>query len=243
MRIALLLVLACCALATGSVADSVCDQAAFLFFNRHLNPCYLDSAYTLLARKRSLDPGDERCRYLWSRIHVQKGDDVRSKPEKMKLYERARSIAESLTTTNDKNPDGHMWWAVAQGRIGQQRGVMNSLFMVPSLKAAFSRVLELDSGYATAYDAFGVLYYELPGIVGGNLKKSEEFLVKGLRVDPNYTILRLDLTKVYIKQKRWAEAKNQLQELIATPKPTIPADFVLDDKPEAEELLRQLKDR
>lgn len=229
--------------AFGGKANQLCDQAAHLFFNRHLAPGNLDSAYTLLAGIRRTEPADERCLYLWSRIHVRKGDQAKSKGDKIAFYERAKAIADTLKATNPNNPDGWMWWAVAQGRIGQTRGVMNSLFMVPNLKKSFSRVLELDSTNATAYDAFGVLYYELPGIAGGSLTKSEEYLLKGLKHDPNYTVLRLDLAKVYVKQKRWTEAEKQLEALIATTTPTCPADFVLDDKPEALELLKKIRDR
>ena len=88
-----------------------------------------------------------------------------------------------------------------------------------------------------------MLYYELPGIVGGSLARSEEYLKTGLEIDPDYTVIRLDLAKVYIKQKRWLEAREQLVELVETTDPTYPADFVLDDKPEALELLEQIKDK
>ncbi len=227
----------------ASPVDSLCDQAAYLFFNRHLSTGYLDSAYSLLSLGRETDPNHQRCLYLWSRIHVQKGDIASAKSDKFKLYERARAIAETLKTLNEYNMDGHMWWAVAHGRIGQTRGVMNSLFMVPTLKKAFNRVLEFDSTYTTAYDALGVLYYELPGIVGGNLGKSKKYLTMGLQVDPNYTLLRLDLAKVYVKQKRWQETRDQLNIMLATENPTCPADFELDDKPEALELLEKIKDK
>ncbi len=238
-----IVILGLVAVLPAAPADSVCDEAARLFFHRHLAPGNLDSAYALLAGLRETDPDDERVLYLWSRIHVQRGDLAVDKGRKIELYARARAIAETLRTVNDVNPYGHMWWAVAHGRIGQTRGVMNSLFMVPTLKREFSRVLELDPGHVTAYDAYGVLYYELPGIVGGNLRKSEEYLVEGLRLDPNYTVLRLDLAKVYIKQKRWQDARDQLEALIATQLPTFPADHALDDRPEAEELLEQIRDR
>lgn len=238
---ALLLVLSA---ALGALpTDSLCDQAAYLLFNRHLEEGHLDSAYSLLAQGRAQDPAHEHCLYLWSRIHVQKGDNAEAKSDKFAYYQKARSIADTLKELNPKNPYGHMWWAVAQGRIGQTRGVLNSLFMVPSLKKAFSLALELDSAHTTAYDAYGVLYYELPGIFGGSLAKSEEYLKAGLEIDPEYTVLRLDLAKVYIKQKRWQEAREQLIELVATTDPAFPADFVLDDRPEALDLLEQLEDK
>lgn len=239
MRAILLLALTGAALGSPAV-DSACDRAAWLFFNRHLATGNLDSAYRFLERTRVDQPDHEHCLYLWSRIHVQRGDDARDKGRKLEYYGRARAIAESLQAVNDRNPNGHMWWAVAQGRIGQTRGVMNSLFMVPSLRKAFDRVLELDPGHATACDAYGVLYYELPPVVGGSLARSEEYLLRGIELDPNYTLIRLDLAQVYIRQKRWREARAHLEKLITTADPTFPADFVLDDRPEAVRLLAGL---
>jgi tetratricopeptide (TPR) repeat protein len=224
-------------------ADSACEKAAYMLFNRHLNPTWLDSAYDLLSQVRAAEPRHERCLYLWSRIHTQKGDNALTDKDKLRFYSRAKAIAETLIQVNEQNPDGHIWWGVAQGRIGQTRGVLNSLFMVSGLKRAFNRTLELDSGYATAWDALGVLYHELPGFAGGSLARSEQYLKRGVALDPNYALIRLDLARVYIRQKRWAEARAELERLLAIEHPTYPADFCNDDRPEALELLRQIDGR
>lgn len=220
--------------------DSLCEQAEWLLFNRHEGTGRLDSARSLLARARTLDPQHEYCLYLWSRIHIQMGDDARERGRKLAYYERARAIADTLKALNDENPLGHIWWGVARGRIGQTRGVLNSLAMVPSLRSAFGRALELDPENIPAYAAFGVLYYELPGFAGGDLAKSEQYLRQGLKLDPDYTQLRLELARTLIKRRRPAEARVELERMLATANPTIPADFVLDDKPRALELLREL---
>ena len=134
---------------------------------------------------------------------------------------------------NDNNADAHCWWAVARGRVGQTRGVMNSLFMVPGLKRELARALELDPENRTAYDALGVMYYELPGIAGGDLNKSEDYLKKGIDIAPNYTLLRLDLAKVYMREKRWDDAREQLEAVLNETEGDPPADYFEDDRPEA----------
>jgi len=227
-------------LAAAADIEALTDHAAWLFFNRHLEASYLDSATSLLQALRQGNPTNERIAYLWSRLHVTLGDKAKSHGEKLELFTRAQSIAESLIALNDNSADGHCWWAVARGRVGQTRGVMNSLFMVPGLKRELKRTFELDPNYQTAYDVQGVMYYELPGIAGGDLGKSEEYLLKGIEIAPNYTLLRIDLAKVYIKQKRWSEAREQLEALLATTEPDPPADFFEDDEPEARRMLEQL---
>ena len=217
------------------------ERAEYMFFNRHLNPTWLDSAYNMLVQLHSANPRDEHCLYLWSRIHVQKGDDAKTKADKLMYFGRAKAVAETLLDLNGRNDDGHCWWGVAQGRIGQTRGVLNSLFMVSGLKKAFGRALEFNPKHATALEALGVLYYELPGFAGGDLVKSEEYFKRAIESDPGYTLPRLDLAKVYIRQKRWFAARTQLNALLATAEPPYPADTELDDKPEARQLLRQIE--
>jgi len=217
------------------------DRAEYMFFNRHLNRTWLDSAYNLLAAAHAANPTDEHLLYLWSRIHDQKGDDSRTKAEKLTYFGRAKAIAETLIALNDQNDEGHCWWGVAQGRIGQTRGVLNSLFMVSGLKKAFGRAIELNPKHPTALDALGVLYYELPGFAGGNLDLSENYFKRSIESDPGYTLARLDLAKVYIKQKRWLAARGQLNALLATVDPKYPGDSELDDKPEARELLKRIE--
>ena len=129
----LLLLAATVAVALVYAGDATCDRAEYMFFNRHLNPTWLDSAYSMLAAVHNADPKNERYLYLWSRIHIQKGDNARTKAEKLSSFGRAKAIAETLIAQNDRNDEGHCWWGVAQGRIGQTRGVLNSLFMVSGL--------------------------------------------------------------------------------------------------------------
>ncbi len=228
------------AIAAAADTEALTDQAAWLFFNRHLGANYLDSATNLLQGLRQENPDNERIAYLWSRLHITLGDKATTKSERMRLFTRAQTIAESLLKLNDCNADAHCWWAVARGRVGQTRGVMNSLFMVPELKRELNRALELDPNNRTAYDVYGVLYYELPGIAGGDLNKSEDYLKKGIDIAPSYTLLRLDLAKVYMREKRWDDAREQLDALLATEEPDPPADFYEDDQPDAQGLLKQL---
>lgn len=231
------------ALTSAPEIDSLYRRAEWLLFNRHLGQENLQQAYQLMARARQLAPSNENVLYLWARIHFQFGDNSSSPAEKLRWYERTKAISETLKTLNDHNPLGHLWWASACGRIGQLRGVMRSLFLVPALKREFTRTLELDPQNATAHAALGVLYYTLPAFAGGSLAKAEDHLRKALAIDPNYTLARLDLAKTYIKANRPAEARTQLELLLATKNPTIPADYCLDDRPEAEQLLRQLTGR
>jgi hypothetical protein len=51
------------------------------------------------------------------------------------------------------------------------------------------------------------------------------------------------MAKVWIKKKDYEKARWYLKRLLDIQEPTYMADFVLDDKPEALELLEEIKDK
>jgi tetratricopeptide (TPR) repeat protein len=221
-------------------ADSACERASYLLCHRHLNQTWFDSARTIVAGVRQLEPGNETGLYLWARVLLQLGDDAPGIREKRDWYTKARAVADTLRRRNPGNPNGHMWWATAQGKLVQSAGVLSSAGMVGDLKREYSQVLRLDSDYALAWYALGRLYAALPSVLGGNLNLAEDRLRHGLAADSNYTIIRLELARVYLRQRRPAEARSELHALLATGQPTNPAEFVLDDRPAALELLNSI---
>ena len=78
-------VMLCLAMAAALVAaadtEAMTDEAAWLFFNRHLGANYLDSATNLLQGLRQENPDNERIAYLWSRLHITLGDKAKTKGE------------------------------------------------------------------------------------------------------------------------------------------------------------------
>lgn len=222
-------------------ADSACGRASYLLRHQHLDQTWFDSARTIVAGIRQRDPDNEAGLCLWSRVMLQLGDNAPGRREKRGWYAKARAAADTLRRLDPQNPNGHMWWATAQGKIGQLDGIISSAGMVGGLKRAYQRVLELDSGYALAWYALGRLYAELPSLLGGSLNRAEEYLRHGLAADPNYTIVRLELARVYARGQRRDEARRELETMLATGQPTNPAEFVLDDRPAALELLESLQ--
>ena len=221
-------------------AGPACERASYLLCHQHLNQTWFDSTRAIVAGIRQRDPGNEAGLCLWARILLQLGDEAPGREEKRSWYVKARAAADTLRRWNPENPDGHMWWATAQGKIGQLDGIVSSVGMVGDLKRSYGRVLELDSGYALAWYALGRLYTELPSLFGGNLSRAEEYLRRGLAADPNYTIIRLELARVYVRRQRPEEARRELQTLLATGQPTNPTEFVHDDRPAALQLLKSL---
>ncbi len=223
--------------------DSLIDHAVELYDTRHLDGANLDTSAAILESIVEDNPKNVRALYELSKVCFFLGDRAEEKDVKLKYFNRGRDYGESAIEVDDEIPEAHFWYMVNVGRVGQTKGVLNSLVLVPTVRKEIEAVLELDPKHTGALDAQAMLYYELPGLLGGNLNKSIESLNKGIALDSNYTLLYVDMAKVYIKKKEYEKARWFLNRAIAITEPTYEADHVLDDKPEAMELLEEIKDK
>ncbi|MCK4321195.1 tetratricopeptide repeat protein [candidate division WOR-3 bacterium] len=217
------------------------DKANYMYENRHEEESYLDESKLLIEEVLREEPGNEETLRQLARLYYTLGDKATDKNERLTLYEKGQEIAEKLIKINDNNPEGHFWLSVNLGRVGQVRGVMKSLSLVPAIRKEFEKALELNCEHTGSMDGLAVLYYELPGLFGGNLDKSLEYLNKAVAIDSNYSILYIDFAKVYIKKKEYDKAESYLNKMLEIKNSTHPADFYLKDKVEAEKLLREIE--
>jgi tetratricopeptide (TPR) repeat protein len=171
--------------------------------------------------------------------------DVRAlRPEeKLDAYEQGRQAARRAAEIAPRNGRAHFWYATNAGRWGQTKGVMRSLFLLPEVKRGMETALALDPRFPPAYVLAGTVYYEVPGLFGGDLEKSERLFRTGLEVDGRFTGLRVGLARTLIKRGRIPEARRELQAVLDEKTPSNPADWTLKDSPEARRLLDALPGR
>lgn len=196
----------------SETTEDMVKKAMGLYENRHLSPSHIKESIELFEKILSKEPNNEEALWGLSRDYYACGDTTKDKKERLSFYEKGKEYAEKVIQINEKNPEGHFWFAVNYGRIGQTKGVLRSLFMVPRLKKEFNRTLELNPNHTGALDGLGVLYYTLPKISGGNIKKSIQYLEKANKIDPNYTIIYIDLARAYIKLKDYKKARELLKK-------------------------------
>ncbi len=91
------------------------------------------------------------------------------------------------------------------------------------------------------YSLAGSVYYEVPGLLGGDLDKSEEMFRKGVELDPKFTGMRVGLAKTLIRKGRIVQARRELEAVLAEKEPRNPADWTLKDSTEAPALLESIK--
>jgi hypothetical protein len=207
----------------------------------HEDPAALDRIYQALQQAAQSPDADvptlialARAAYIWG--------DVRATTTEQKLaaYELGRQAARRAVEREPRNAAAHFWYATNTGRWGQARGVLRSLFLLPELRREIDTVLELDPNLVGVYLLAGSVDYEVPGMFGGDLARSEARLRRGLELDPRFTGLRVALAKTLIKRGRPAEARRELEAVLAERAPRNPADWTVKDVPEARRLLQSL---
>src|SRR5262249_15621313 len=137
----------------------------------------------------------------------------------------------------------HFWYGTNTARWGQTKGVMRSLFLLPTVKQEIETVLDLDPTFAPGYALAANVYYDVPPLLGGDLDRAEQMFRKGLLLAPRFTAMRVGLAKTLIKKGRIAEARQELQAVLDEKAPDNLADWTMKDARRARELLESLKER
>jgi tetratricopeptide (TPR) repeat protein len=243
MRAAAAIVMLLSAAGAAGAQSPLAAEVRGLTARYHENPARIDALRPLVAQAVQADPSVDTLLAL-AQIAFLYGD-VRAQgpPEKLDAYEQGRQAARRAAEIAPRNARAHFWYATNAGRWGQTKGVLRSLFLLPEVKRGMETALELDPRFPPAYVLAGTVYYEVPGLFGGDLEKSERLFRAGLEVDARFTGLRVGLARTLIKRGRAAEARRELQAVLDEKAPSNAADWTLKDAPEARRLLAELPAR
>jgi tetratricopeptide (TPR) repeat protein len=232
-------------LAAGSPAgaQTPVEAARALVARYHEDPAALDRARDLLDAALAKDRKVETMAML-SYVQFLIGD-VRATTAEAKLaaYDRGREIGQRAAELAPKSVDAHLWYAINTARWGETKGVLRSLFLLPTIRRELDTLLELDPRSVRAHILAGNVLLEVPGFAGGDRAKAEEHFKKALEIDPRFTNARVDLARVYIADARYADARRELQRVVGETSPSVIADWTVKDAPRARKLLESIKDR
>ncbi len=230
-------------LALPASAQSTLEQARGLYLNYHEDLSRLDAVRDQLEQMLKTDPQVQAMIFL-SRVCFTWGD-VRAKDENEKLqaYERGRDVGKRAVELAPRDPEAHFWYAVNLGRWSTTKGVLRSLFNAPTLDQEIKIILELAPNHPGIHGLAGNYYLELPGLLGGDIKKAEQHFRKGLTIDPHFTAIRVDLARLFIRQERYDEARRELRKVLEEKRPAFYADWAVKHTKRARDLLDSIKDK
>ena len=241
-RAAVLLLVASLVLAPSTaLGQSPVESARALVARYHEDPSLIDRARALLeaalARDRQVDT-----MVMLAYVHFLYGDvRATTTEDKLAAYDRGREIAKRAVELAPRNPEAHVWYGINAGRWGLTKGVMRSLFLLPTVRQEADTTLELDPKNLRALALSGNVFLEVPGLFGGDRVKAEQQFRKALEIDPHFTVARVDLARVLIAGARYAEARQELQRVVDERAPNNIADWTAKDLPRARQLIESLK--
>ena len=231
------------AAAAAAWAQTPVEAARALVARYHEDLAGLDRARDLLDAALA---GDRKVDTMVMLSYVQfLIGDVRAvtAEDKLAACDRGREIGRRAVELAPKSHDAHLWYAINTARWGETKGVLRSLFLLPTIRQELTTLLELDPRSVRAHILTGNVLLEVPGFAGGDRAKAEEHFKKALGIDPRFTNARVDLARVYIADARYADARRELQRVVAETRPSVVADWTVKDAPRARKLLESIKDR
>ena len=240
---ALLVLLACVVLPPPVRAETPAEAARALIARYDEDLTRIDRARDLLeaalAKERRVDT-----LITLSYVYFLVGDvRARTKDEKLAAYDRGRQLGERAVELAPRDEEAHLWYGINTGRWGQTNGVLQSLFLLGTVRKEIETILEINPRSVRGRALAGNVLMEVPRIAGGDRTEAEKQFRRGIAVDPHFTSLRVDLARLLIGSKRYDEARQELTRVVDESAPTNIADWTVKDRPRARELLESLRDK
>ena len=179
---------------------------------------------------------------LWraARAYYQVGDDA-SDSEKQRYFEHGIEMGQRAVAQRPAGVEGHFWLGANYGGLSAIQGIWQAFQMVKKVRTEMETALHLRPDYedGSAYRALGEIARQLPGVLGGSLKRAIAYFEQGLRVAPQNMGLKLALAKAYLEAGQREASQRLLVEILQMPvRPTrVHADRRNQDK--ARQLLRK----
>ncbi len=168
-------------------------------------------------------------------------DDLLTDEKKRRTaFEAGAKAAEQAFQLDDSNADAHFFHAANLGSAERLRGITNAALVVKEIKHCAMRAIEINPKHAQALQMMGGLLMELPWFLGGDEKKAQEYLERAIAADGNFTNARILVAKLYMKQGRVDDVKQQLEAVIYAAAPRYRYAWQRTYKPDAERMLKEM---
>src|SRR5215470_2679776 len=115
-------------------AQTPVEAARTLVAKYHENPANIDKARDLLEAALTKDRQPDTLVML-SYVYFLVGDvRAQSSEDKLAAYDKGREAGKRAVELAPKNPEAHVWYGINTGRWGQTKGIMRSLFLLPTVR-------------------------------------------------------------------------------------------------------------
>lgn len=200
-------------------------------------------AVAALRQAQVADYGNYDVAWKLARAAFFVGDHTKDEEESDDMFRQGIEAGQAAVKLQPDKAEGHFWLGANYGGSASH-STLASLASVQDIRREMEAVIKIDESYqgGSAYLGLGRLYLQAPRVLGGDTKKAIEYLEKGLRFGTRNSLLRYHLAEAYAADGRNAEARKQIEALMAiTPDPKFAAEHN-DAVTKAKKLQEKLED-
>ena len=174
-------------------------------------------AVTALRQAHAADYSNYEAAWKLSRAAFYVADRTDNETERDNMFREGTDAGKAAAALQPNKPDGHFWLGANYGG-NAAHSTLSNLSSFQDIKREMEAVLKLDESYQgySAYIGLGRLYLGAPKVLGGDTSKAIEYLEKGLKLNPNNTVMRYYLAEAYEANNRDADAKKQIETIMST---------------------------
>jgi tetratricopeptide (TPR) repeat protein len=183
-------------------------------------------AVAALRQARTVDNASYEAAWKLARASFYVGDHTDNDDERDDMFREGTEAGKAAVQLQPNKPEGHFWLGANYGGAAANSTIAN-LSSFQDIKTEMEAVLKIDESYQgySAYLGLGRLYLQAPRMLGGDNSKAIEYLEKGVKLNPNHSLMRYHLAEAYESENRHAEAKKQIEIMMAsTPDPKYMAE-------------------
>ena len=109
---------------------------------------------------------------------------------------------------------GYFFKGLCLGRLGEMKGIWGSLKIITPVRENMEAAAKIDPAidHGGPHRALGRLYFKLPKVLGGNLKKSIDHLLKAVDYGPRYWENHFFLAESYYENRQYLLAQSELKK-------------------------------
>lgn len=176
-------------------------------------------AAAIWADRLTVNASDFESAWKLARAQYWLGTNGLPERERKAALEAGISAGRRAIALDASRPEGHFWVAANMGALAESFGLRQGIRYRGAIREALETVLKINPAFqqGSADRALGRWYYKVPGLFGGDKRKSEQHLRKALAYNPQSVITRLFLAETLIELNRKDEARRELEAAIEAP--------------------------
>jgi tetratricopeptide (TPR) repeat protein len=214
--------------------------ARALMASWHQDPAGIDRARAMLEQAAAATPTGAILTEL-ARAWFLVGDiRATADAEKVIAYERGAEVGKHAIAAAPNSDDAHLWYAINTGKVAETRGVVKAVTLLGTVREESDTVLRLNPRNVDGLVLAGGILANLPSLMGGDRARAEAYFKRALEVDSHKTSARIELARLYMASRRWADARGELLRVLDESQPSDVARWTVRDVPRARTLLGEV---